>query len=70
MPRVPYHYFLWSRSVILGSADTEHPRLMSHEIRLFSKNSISSLCDYDISTWQTDSLAVAMHTALCVASRG
>jgi len=43
---------LWIKSVMFVFAKREHPRLISHEIRLFSK--YSNLCDHDTSTSRTD----------------
>jgi len=59
-------YFTWSRSVMLGSAESEHPRLTNRELFLM----ISNLCDHDTSTSQTDGQTdrqtCRSNTALCV----
>ena len=58
----------WNRSVVLGSAESEHPKLTNREI-------ISNLCDQDTSTSRTDGqtdrrTTCRSNTELCVASRG
>jgi len=53
---VPHHgqnfgCFPWNRSVMLWSAESEHPEL-TIAVKLFSKN--SNLCDHDTSSLPTD----------------
>ena len=58
---------LWSRSVMLGSTESEHPRVTNLKI--------SNLCEHDTSTSRTDGrtdgrTTCRSNTAVCVASRG
>jgi len=55
---------------MLGSADSEHPRLRINREIIFEEFQ-SNLCDHDNSTIRTDGQTISRsNTAICVASRG